>query len=91
MSYRVVQWGTGNIGYQSLRHVIQHPDFELVGLHTFSPEKIGKDAGEIARLPEKTGIVGTNDIDSLLDLHVLNKSILLPDLFPKSLLTTLSI
>ncbi len=51
MSYRVVQWGTGNIGYQSLRHVIRHPDYELVGLHTFSPEKIGKDAAEIANLP----------------------------------------
>ena len=44
MTYRVVQWGTGNIGYHSLRHLIQHPDYELVGLHAHSPSKIGKDA-----------------------------------------------
>jgi hypothetical protein len=68
MSYRVVHWGSGNIGYHSLRHVIMHPDYELVGLHTFSPDKLGKDAAEIANLPEKTGILGTNDIDALLDL-----------------------
>ncbi|MBW1905182.1 MAG: dihydrodipicolinate reductase, partial [Deltaproteobacteria bacterium] len=48
MTYRVVQWGTGNIGYHSLRHVIQHPDYELVGLHAHSPEKLGKDAAEVA-------------------------------------------
>lgn len=69
MTYRVVHWGSGNIGYESLRHVIMHPDYELVGLHTFSPEKQGKDAAEIVDLPEKTGIIGTNDIDSLLDLE----------------------
>ena len=68
MTYRVVQWGSGNIGNESLRHVIRHPDFELVGLHTFSPEKVGKDAGEIAGLPTKTGVIGSNDIDALLDL-----------------------
>ncbi|MDG2306816.1 MAG: dihydrodipicolinate reductase [Candidatus Binatia bacterium] len=69
MSYRVVQWGTGNIGHHSLRHVLMHPDYELVGLHTFSPEKINKDAAEIAGLPGKTGILGTSDIDALLNLQ----------------------
>ncbi|MBW2421699.1 MAG: dihydrodipicolinate reductase [Deltaproteobacteria bacterium] len=69
MSYRVVQWGTGNIGYHSLRHLIQHPDYELVGLHAHSPEKLGKDAAQIAGLPGTTGIVGSNDIDALLALE----------------------
>jgi len=69
MSYRVVQWGTGNIGYHSLRHVIQHPDYELVGLHAHSPDKLGKDAAEIAGLSDATGIIATNDIDALLALE----------------------
>jgi hypothetical protein len=57
------------MGYHSLRHLIQHPDYELVGLHAYSPEKLGKDAAEIAGLPEATGIIATNDIDSLLALE----------------------
>jgi hypothetical protein len=69
MTHRVVQWGSGNIGYHSLRHVIQHPDYDLVGLHAHSPEKIGRDAGEIAGLSETTGIIATDDIDSLLALE----------------------
>jgi hypothetical protein len=68
MTYRVVQWGTGNIGYHSLRHLIQHPDYELVGLHAHNPSKIGKDAAEIAGLPGVTGVIATNDIESLLAL-----------------------
>jgi hypothetical protein len=69
MGQRVVQWGTGNIGYHSLRHIIEHPDYELVGLHAHSPEKQGKDAAEIAGLTNSTGIIATNDIDSLLALE----------------------
>lgn len=68
MAYRVVQWGTGNIGNHGLRHVIQHPDYELVGLHAFNPQKIGKDAAEIANLPGCTGVIATNDIDALIAL-----------------------
>jgi 4-hydroxy-tetrahydrodipicolinate reductase len=66
MTYRVVQWGSGNLGHHSLRHLIQHPDYELVGLHVHSPDKLGRDAAEIAGLDGSTGIVGSNDIDALL-------------------------
>lgn len=69
MKYRVVQWGSGNIGMHSLRHVIEHPDYELVGLHVHSAEKIGRDAAEIAGLSQSTGVLGNPDIDSLLDLE----------------------
>lgn len=53
MSYRVVQSGTGNIGYHGLRHVIEHPAFDLVGMHAHSPEKIEKNAGEVAGPPRR--------------------------------------
>jgi 2,4-diaminopentanoate dehydrogenase len=66
VSHRIVQWGTGNVGYHSLLHLIQHPQFELVGLHAYSAEKLGKDAADIIGLTEKTGVIATNDIDALL-------------------------
>jgi hypothetical protein len=68
MSHRVIQWSTGNVGFHSLRHLIRHPDLELVGVHAHSPAKIGKDAAELAGLPEPTGVVATNDIEALLAL-----------------------
>ena len=38
-------------------------------MYTHSPEKLGKDAAEIAGLPDRTGIIATNDIDALLALE----------------------
>lgn len=68
MGYRVIQWGTGNVGFHSLRHLIRHPDYELVGVHAHNPEKIGKDAARLCGLDDDTGIIATNDVDALLDL-----------------------
>ena len=47
---RVVQWATGNIGTRSLRGVLEHPDLELVGVHVYDADKVGRDAGELAGL-----------------------------------------
>ena len=68
MALRVVQWGTGNVGYHSLRHLIQHPDYELVGLHAHSTSKVGRDAAEIAGLSGATGIIASDDVEALLAL-----------------------
>ena len=32
MTYRVVQWGTGNVGHLALKAIVNHPDLELAGL-----------------------------------------------------------
>ncbi len=69
MAHRVVQWGTGNVGRHSLRHLIEHPDLELVGLHAHSEAKLGRDAADIAGLSGTTGILATNDVDALLALR----------------------
>ena len=45
--YRIVQWGTGNVGRQALRTILERPDFELVGLRVYNPDKVGMDAGEL--------------------------------------------
>jgi 2,4-diaminopentanoate dehydrogenase len=66
-TYRVVQWATGNIGTKSLRAVIDHPNFELVGLYVHSPDKVGKDAGELCGVAA-TGVLATNSIDDVLAL-----------------------
>lgn len=68
MGHRVIQWGTGNVGFHSLRHIIRHPDLELVGVHAHSSSKIGKDAARLCGLSEDTGIVATDDVDALLAL-----------------------
>jgi 4-hydroxy-tetrahydrodipicolinate reductase len=65
--YRVVQWATGNIGSRALRAVVGHPALALAGLYVLSPDKVGKDAGELCGLPA-TGVVAGNDIDEVLAL-----------------------
>lgn len=66
MSIRVIQWATGAIGKTCLRQIIDHPDLELAGLYVYSPAKVGKDAGEIARRAP-TGILATNDVDEIVN------------------------
>ncbi len=65
---RVVSWSTGNAGMPGLRQIIRHPELELVGLYAWSPNKVGRDAGEIAGLPP-IGIRATNNVDELLALN----------------------
>ena len=67
--YRVIQWGTGNVGWHSLRHIIRHPDLELVGLHAHSEAKQGKDAARLCGLDGETGVSATGDVDALLALE----------------------
>jgi 4-hydroxy-tetrahydrodipicolinate reductase len=67
MALRVIQWSTGHVGMHALRALIRHPDLDLVGLWVHSPDKAGRDAGELCGLPP-TGITATSDIDALLAL-----------------------
>jgi 2,4-diaminopentanoate dehydrogenase len=67
MTYRVIQWSTGNVGRHALRCIDRHPDLELVGLWVHSPDKAGMDAGELAGLAPN-GVAATNDVDALLAL-----------------------
>lgn len=64
-SYRVIQWATGVVGKTALRHFIENPVFELVGVLVTNPEKVGKDAGEIVGLPP-TGVIATNDVEKIV-------------------------
>ncbi len=68
MTYRVVQWSTGNVGRYALRGIINHPDLELVGVWVHSEDKVGRDAGELAGVAA-TGVAATNDVEALLALQ----------------------
>jgi 4-hydroxy-tetrahydrodipicolinate reductase len=65
---RVVQWATGNVGSRALRHVIRHPDLELVGVWVHGAEKVGRDAGTLAGL-DPVGILATHDSAEILALN----------------------
>jgi 4-hydroxy-tetrahydrodipicolinate reductase len=67
VSYRVVQWATGNIGTRSLRAVIEHPDLALAGVYVHSADKVGRDAGDLCGV-DTTGILATNDIEDVVAL-----------------------
>lgn len=65
--YKVVQWATGNIGLRSLRSVIEHPHLELAGLYVSSPDKAGRDAGDLCGL-SPVGIRATSSVEEIVSL-----------------------
>lgn len=64
---RVVQWATGDIGTYALRGIIEHPRLTLAGLYVRSPDKAGRDAGELCGL-SPIGVTATSSIDDILEL-----------------------
>ncbi len=67
MTYRVIQWGTGNVGRHALRTIVGRPSLELVGVRVYNPDKVGIDAGEIVGAPA-TGVQATDDVSAILAL-----------------------
>jgi 4-hydroxy-tetrahydrodipicolinate reductase len=39
---KVFQVATGNVGSEMIRRIATQPDLQLIGLHCYSPEKIGR-------------------------------------------------
>ena len=68
-TYRVVAWSTGNVGRHAIAGIDARPDLELVGLWVSNPDKVGKDAGELAGLGRTLGVAATDDVDALLALE----------------------
>src|SRR6516225_6543276 len=65
---RVVVWSTGGIGSIAVRAVAENPDTELVGVWVHSPDKAGRDVGEIVGIGP-IGVTATNDADELIALR----------------------
>ncbi len=66
-TYRVVQWTTGNVGKSSVHAIVANSTLELVGCYARSPEKVGRDVGELCGIAP-LGVTATNDVDALLAL-----------------------
>ena len=64
-SIRVFQVATGNLGTEMIKRIGQHPDLELVGLHCYTPEKIGRDAGEIVGI-DPIGVTATGTVEEIV-------------------------
>src|SRR5438874_812836 len=62
---RVAVWSTGGIGSIAIGAIGRRPDLELVGVWVHSPEKEGRDAGELAG-SDPIGVTATSDVDALL-------------------------
>lgn len=67
-TYRVVAWSTGNVGRHAIAGIDARPDLELVGVWVSNPDKVGKDAGELAGLGRTLGVAATDDVEALLAL-----------------------
>jgi len=59
-------WGTGNVGRAAIRAVDAHPALELTAVLVQNPDKVGRDAGDLAGTGDALGIVATDDVDAVL-------------------------
>ncbi len=68
MTLRTVVWSTGGVGSIAIDAIRVRPDLELVGVWVHSPDKVGKDAGELAG-GAPIGITATNNAAELIALQ----------------------
>jgi hypothetical protein len=62
VAYRVVQWGTGAVGAEAMRGILDHPNLELVGVKVYSDAKVGSDAGLLVGR-DPVGVTAAIDLD----------------------------
>lgn len=65
---RVAHVGTGLTGIEVLKGILNHPDLELVSLWVTSPDKVGKDAGDVAGVAP-VGVRAVGSLESALAAH----------------------
>jgi hypothetical protein len=61
----IIVWGPGSVGGTTLRELLQRPEFEVVGVRVFSPDKVGQDIGELVGLAP-VGVLATDDVEQLV-------------------------
>jgi hypothetical protein len=66
MSHRVFQWASGTVGKHAIAAVAKRDDLILAGLHVLGPDKVGRDAGEIAGAGT-LGVTATGTIEAVID------------------------
>ncbi len=63
--YKIIQYATGNQGKFAIRTIAERPHLALTGVWVSNPDKIGRDAGEIAGI-KSLGVKAVGDLDILL-------------------------
>ena len=70
MAIRVAHVGTGNVGGLALAELITNSQFELTGVCVSTPEKVGKDAGQLCGVGldagTVTGVAAVGELDAIL-------------------------
>jgi 4-hydroxy-tetrahydrodipicolinate reductase len=61
----VYQIATGNVGSEMIKRIRNQPDLELIGLHCYSTEKIGRDVGDIVGI-EPIGVIATGTVEEII-------------------------
>ncbi|MEU0369757.1 dihydrodipicolinate reductase [Streptomyces sp. NPDC006283] len=61
-----VVWGTGNVGRAAIRAVEAHPSLILAAVVVHNPDKVGRDAGDLAGLGCGLGVAATDDVEAVL-------------------------
>src|ERR1700704_2588263 len=62
---RGFQVATGNVGSEMIKRISNRDDLELVGLHCYTADKIGRDAGELVGLPP-IGVKATGSVEEII-------------------------
>lgn len=62
---RVFQVATGNVGTEMVKRLQHQPDLELVGVHCYTADKVGRDVGELAGIGP-VGVLATGSVDEIL-------------------------
>jgi 2,4-diaminopentanoate dehydrogenase len=68
MTFRIVQWTTGNVGKKSVHAITANAALELVGCYAWSRDKVGQDVGTLCGTAP-LGITATDDVEALLALQ----------------------
>lgn len=61
-----VVWGTGNVGRAAIRAVAAHPELRLTAVVVHNPDKVSRDAGELAAMDHSLGVAATDDVEAVL-------------------------
>jgi hypothetical protein len=67
MTYRVIQWATGNVGKHAVKGISEHKNLELAGLYAHGKDKNGQDAGTICGM-DPLGVVASNNMEEVLNV-----------------------
>lgn len=62
---RVFQVATGNVGSEMIKRLGTQPDLELIGVHVYTPDKVGRDVGELAGI-SPVGILATGTVEEII-------------------------